>query len=147
MNKFRTPHTPHVRVTAQVGGESKTHQSFKDQCDINRIMSRYQKTGQLPELIRKNPVYGDFASAPDYHTAQNIVVKANEQFALLDARVRERFANEPLKFLEWATDPKNAKEMASLGLMKPEAVQRVANEKAARKKEASVTPKEPEAKK
>jgi len=141
--------TKHQNCRSQKGnwGESKTHQSFKDQCDINRVMSKYAKTGVLPELIKTNPVYGDFSSAPDYQEAQNIVIKAKEQFNALDAKVRERFANNPANFLEWANNPANAEEMATLGLMKKEAVERVQNAKAAHKNAKVEDKKEPEAKK
>lgn len=38
-----------------------THQSFKDECDINRIVETYARTGVLPQR-RMEPIYGD---APD----------------------------------------------------------------------------------
>lgn len=134
---FRTPHTPHVRVTAQATvGQSKTHQSFKDQCDINRIMAKAAKTGLIPSTQRE-PVYGDFASMPDFQEAQNIVLRSQQQFAALDAKVRAKFNNDPAKFLEWASDGSNAEEMATLGLLKPEAVKRVQDAKAASQKDTS----------
>lgn len=142
MALIRRQHDEHKRVSKTCGG-GKTHQSFKDECDINVLMSKYERTGQLPEMIKKNPVYGDFSNPVDFQHAQNMVIKVNQQFNALDARVRERFANEPQKFLEWVSDPKNADEMASLGLMKKEAVQRVANAKNEASK-AKVQPKKDE---
>lgn len=98
-------------------GEGRTKQSFKDECDINKIMNRYVKTGQLPAMQRKNPQYGDFSSALDFQAAQDIVVKAREQFEALPAKVRSRFKNEPSEFLRFMEDPENVKEMESLGLI------------------------------
>lgn len=117
--KFRKIYQKHKRV--QVLNEdpdnpSRTHQAFKDECDINNIVRKANSTGRLPERIKENPMYGDFSAAPAYQDAMNIVVKANEQFDLLPAETRERFANKPEKFLEFAQDPKNAPEMVKMGL-------------------------------
>lgn len=116
------------------GVKSRTKQQFKEECDINNIMKKFEKFGKLPDMIKQNPQYGDFADAPTYQESLNLVIHAQEQFAGLPAKVRERFANDPERFLAWATDGANAKEMASMGLMKPEAVERVKTERAARKK-------------
>nr|QJB19010.1 MAG: internal scaffolding protein [Microvirus sp.] len=96
--------------------ESLTKQSSKDECDINVIMRRFEKTGTLPDLIKKEPRYGDFSDPMEYQTACNLVIHAQSQFDSLDSRVRERFANDPEKFLEFASDPRNGEEMVTLGL-------------------------------
>ena len=97
-------------------GEGRTKQYFKEECDINTILKKYATTGVLPEMIKQNGVYGDFSQATDYQESLNQVMMANEQFAALPAAVRERFANDPVKFLEFAEDPKNGKEMVGMGL-------------------------------
>lgn len=112
--------------------EGRTKQSFKDECDINNIVKRYETLGQLPDLIKADPRYGDFSSVPDYQTSIMIVQKAQEQFDVLPSRVRERFANDPERFLAFAQDPKNAREMVSMGL--------AIEQKAEAKTAASVTP-------
>jgi len=91
-------------------------QYFKDECDINNILNRFEKTGILPDLIKQNPQYGDFSELPDYQQAIELVQKAQEQFTSLSAKIRDRFENDPAKFLEFATDPKNIDEMVTLGL-------------------------------
>lgn len=96
--------------------KSLAHQSFMDECDINNIMKKYAQTGELPGLIKAQPQYGDFSDMETYQESLNKVILAQEQFAALPARVRERFQNDPAKFLQFATDPKNGKEMVSLGL-------------------------------
>lgn len=96
----------------------RTKQCFKDQCDINKIVQRYKKTGRLPDLITGNPSYGDFSTALDYHAACNMVLKAETQFNALPAKVRSRFGNDPAKMLEFVADPNNAKEMIELGMAK-----------------------------
>lgn len=92
-------------------------------CDINELFRRFEKTGQLPNLIARNGRYGDFSAVPDYQEACNIVNHANEQFAALDVSIRNRFENNPAKFLEFATNDKNIDELEKMGLLKPEVVE------------------------
>lgn len=98
------------------GDPGETKQSAKDECDINKITARYERTGALPDLIRQDARYGDFSNVPDYMTALNVVNLANEQFGALDAHVRARFDNDPSKFLAFATDKRNIGDMVKLGL-------------------------------
>lgn len=95
---------------------SKTLQSDAAAADINNILSRYIKTGQLPDMIKENPRYGEFADVPTYQESLNVVILAQEQFANLDASVRRRFSNDPALFLEFAANPANMKEMVKMGL-------------------------------
>ena len=100
---------------------SMTQQSAKDECDINNILKRYEKTGILPDLIREDGAYGDFSEVPEYQEALNIVEKAQFQFNSLDGHLRKRFDNEPAKFLEFCQNPANLEEMYTLGLaIRPE---------------------------
>lgn len=100
-----------------VGKKSRTKQADARDCDINLIMKRFEKTGQLPDMIVRNPAYGDFSNAPDYQEALHIVRHAEEQFSNLDAPVRNRFSNDPVKFLEFANDPANVDELDKMGLL------------------------------
>lgn len=96
--------------------KGQTKQSMKDDCDINLIVKRYEKTGALPDMIRSEPRYGDFSEVPTFQDALGIVHLAEEQFAALDAPLRRRFGNNPVEFLEFATNPSNIDEMIKLGL-------------------------------
>lgn len=102
--------------------ENITKQSMAAECDINKILARYKKTGRLPELIQKNPMYGDFSKPVDYQTAFEIVERAEMQFAELSADVRDRFHNSPIEFLAFVQDKNNSKELIDMGLAtaKPE---------------------------
>lgn len=104
------------------GQNSRTKQAFKDSADVNNIMLRYQKTGVLPQMIKSNPTYGDFSNPVDLMGAYDLVRKAEEQFAGLPSRVRERFGNNPTEFLKFATDARNREEMGKLGLLKEDAL-------------------------
>ena len=51
--------------------ETLTQQHFKDECDINAILERFNVTGQLPTNVRQ-PISGDFIEAMDYKTAMGL---------------------------------------------------------------------------
>lgn len=106
---------------------SLTKQADRDAADINNILKRYEKTGELPNMIKRDPVWGDFADMPTFQEAFEVVAKAEEQFAALDAQVRRRFDNDPALFLAFASDPQNTEEMRSLGLLKTSAGAGVVN--------------------
>lgn len=95
---------------------SRTRQEFAKDSDINHIMQKYRNNGTLPQLIKRNPQFGDFSNVPDYQEALNTVQRAHEQFEGLSAETRDRFRNSPQAFLEFASDPRNAKELVRLGL-------------------------------
>lgn len=102
---------------------SLTKQADAKDCDINVLFARMEKGGSLPDMIAREPRYGDFSEVPDYQEACNIVLKAKEQFESLDAQTRNRFENDPAKFLAFANDPKNMDELEKLGLLHPDLVE------------------------
>lgn len=114
------------RVTFSTTGSSRTKQSFKDECDVNAIMRRFEKTGIIEHVNRFQGNYGDFTQVPEnYHAAVNQVIAAQGMFMTLPARVRARFANDPGNFLAFMDDPANQEEMIALGLAtrRPEAAE------------------------
>lgn len=106
-------------------GPGVTKQSFKDECDIHTIMQKYHATGLLTHLSASRPMYGDFTSVPDYQTALNRVNFANDEFAKLPAKMRERFHNDPVELLKFLENPENRKEAVDLGILKAEKVENV----------------------
>lgn len=116
---------PMVSDISFEGDKGVTKQSDSKDCDINLLMKRFERTGQLPDMIQKNPAYGDYSAVPDYQEALDIVRHADEQFINLDAHVRNRFDNDPAKFLAFANDPANQKELAKMGLLNAEATKRL----------------------
>lgn len=97
---------PEGRTVDQTGQESRTRQSEKDNCDINKIMERFNRTGRLPTMQSLPPNYGD-ARVVDYQTAQEIIKDAKTRFNALPAETRKHFGNDPqiyLQALQNATD-------------------------------------------
>lgn len=103
-------------------GESMAKQSFKDECDINLILARYQRTGILEHTRNSVAQYLDVSGA-DFQEAQNLIAGARSMFYELPAGLRERFENDPAKLLSFLEDEKNRPEAITLGLLRPEAGQ------------------------
>jgi len=103
---------------------SRTQQSFRDECDINNILRKFNITGQLP-AGSVQPQYGDFSGITDYQSALNAVMAAQDSFLALPAKVRSRFDNDPALFVDWVSDEANKDEMKALGLLREETVQAV----------------------
>jgi len=98
--------------------EGMTKQSFKDECNINKIMAKFQRTGVLNHYAKHQHQYGDIP-AIQYADALNIIADANSMFEELPSTVRAQFENDPAKFLEFAENPDNLDKMRDLGLAIP----------------------------
>lgn len=112
----KAPGQTFIKVTKSFNNPSLAKQSMKDECDINQIMRKFEKNGTLEHLNTFNGQYGDFADAPQYHDAMNIMLDANSMFDTIPSKIRAQFENSPSKFLEFAQDPENIKEMREMGL-------------------------------
>lgn len=98
-------------------GESLTKQSFKDEVDVNKIVERVLKTGDVSSLNGKEPIFGDVSTVPDFQRSMNIVSSMENNFSSLDAKIRERFDNDPFKLVVFLNDEKNRSEAEALGLV------------------------------
>lgn len=119
---FRTPFNYNImeasNETALVCPEpTLTQQQFKDETDINVIVERFGVTGQLPDAIIP-PTYGDYTNVPDFQTALNVVLQAEEAFMELPAKIRQRFGNDPQQYLEFCEDGSNREEAKRLGILR-----------------------------
>lgn len=93
----------------------RTKPEFKESCDVNYILKKYKMTGTWDMV--GSPLYGDYSDVVDYQEACNIQIRAQEQFENLPSELRNRFQNDPSKFLEYVNDEKNNEEMWRLGLL------------------------------
>lgn len=71
---FRLSEYDRVRVTCDPVGKSLTKQSFANDCDINVIMGRVEKSGTYP-MVQGQPFFGDFSDRMSYHDAMNRVLE------------------------------------------------------------------------
>lgn len=90
-------------------------QEFKEECDINTIVTRFGLTGEMPEFIT-TPLQGDFTEVTDYRSALHLVMEADAAFMEIPAETRERFGNDPGRFVAFCSDPANAEKIKEMGL-------------------------------
>ena len=113
------PHDPAVFATPIVGHDM-AKQSMKDECDINKMIERFRKSGMIEALDNQPQLYADVSGYGDYHGSLEIVRQTDELFMTLPADVREEFANDAGAFVEFAANPANRDKMLEMGLLKPE---------------------------
>ena len=72
------------KVHTFIPQESEVQQSMKDQCDLNKVIGRYDKVMTLDFLASHHDAqggqYGDFTDVPDYRTALDIKRSAEAAF-------------------------------------------------------------------
>lgn len=100
---------------------SKTRQEFAEECDINALMARYEKTGVISHISTATPQYLDLSETShlDLMHSLNVLNEATDGFMSLPAKVRAEFDNDPMKFVEFASDGKNLDQLREWGLAKP----------------------------
>lgn len=118
---FRHAYSPPLKVAITFEGPGRTKQSFKDECDLNVILKRYQLTGQVdPRLLREGQYLLSEIDPIDFQEAQFMTADAKSAFEALPSSVRGRFDNDPLRLLAWVHDPRNMQEAVKLGFLDPE---------------------------
>lgn len=98
-------------------GGTRVQQNQKDQCDINKIVGRYQRTGSITHIAKAISEFGDFSEVGDFFTAVTKVQAAQEAFDSLPAKVRSVVDNDTVKFVEFVENEKNFDECVELGLL------------------------------
>jgi phage internal scaffolding protein len=106
-----------VRVRTINKQPSKTDTQFKDEVDVNNIMRKFQRTGQISHLAKRDGTYMDVSEIKDLAESIEVVDKAAYAFEKLPAKIRNRFDNDPRKLVTFMQDEKkNLEEMYELGL-------------------------------
>lgn len=109
-SRFRTPYDGnHVRSVISFSKPSRTKQEFKEQCDVNKIVENFTKTGRLDQLNAAHGRYMDLVNLPgSYHEALNFVINARETFETLPSDIRNQFGNDIQAFMEACEKDPNA---------------------------------------
>lgn len=126
--EIRSRYNPGTRDGWQSTVPSMTQQQFRDEADINYIISMYDSTGVMPTYHGDGqpaqPMFGDFAELPDNaQDVYNQMLAAKADFDSLPLDVRKRFDYDPAAFLAFADDPNNADELVAMGLATKTAIQ------------------------
>ncbi len=92
----------HTRRSAAITLDTKggANPADADGADINKIMAKFKKTGTLPNVGLKNPLYGDFTFPEDIHSVREAVERAEDRFMDLPADVRSVCDNDWVQFYE-----------------------------------------------
>lgn len=94
---------------------SRTVQSAASAADINVIVERARQAGGFPGGSRQG-VFIDVSRIGDYRAALHKVKAAQDAFLGLPAAVRARFDNDPARFIDFVSNPVNAKPTADMGV-------------------------------
>lgn len=94
-----------------------TEQSHKVDADINMIINRHTKSGTpiRPEV----PLQFGEARPFDLQEAYHILDDSREAFMGLSAKVRKRFNNDVMQFIQFFQNPANRDEAVELGFIDP----------------------------
>jgi phage internal scaffolding protein len=95
--------------------DARTEQCHRDECDINKIIAKYDRTGVLNHVNDFEARYEDLTGL-DYQTMLNTVANANSMFEGLPSEIRNQFANDPANFISFMDDENNNEKMYEMGL-------------------------------
>jgi len=117
--------TPDMRSVCQrpgnVDGDGNilyvTKQAHKDECDVNNIIKKYDKTGLIIHVSKIEAEYGDMTGI-DFKSAQDKIAKAKSMFRALPAEIRKRFKNSASELLDFMDNGDNREEAIKLGLIR-----------------------------
>lgn len=100
--------------------DGRTKQCFKDECDINAIMARFDRTGTISHVAKYEAIYGDFSDFDFFEQTQKLT-RGREIFDDLPAEIRQEFGQSPAAFFNFVNDPANKDEVRSklTGLSQP----------------------------
>lgn len=98
---FKTPYNhdrdEEVRLTSLTCTDpSLTDQSFKDDVDINTIVDRLMKTGEVNIPLPEH--FGDQSEIPSLYEAAQRIAENNATFYKLSPKIRNEFMNDPLRW-------------------------------------------------
>lgn len=86
----RTQYTKAPDVGLKFKGKSLTKQAFKNECDINNVIKKYQSGGMITHISNKPLKYGDSPSL-DFQQTQLALAAANSLFENLPSDKRGIF--------------------------------------------------------
>ena len=92
-------------------GESMTKQSFKDSCDVNKILKKHGINHVRRHYNEFAGEFGDFSDVPDLFAAKIRLDRGQAVFNELSAEIRREFGNDMFAFYEYANDPANADDL------------------------------------
>lgn len=109
-----------LRIKKEFKKPSRTQQQFKQMSDVNNIVKKYKRVlgPKYMQVLQANVsrIYDDVSQIPDLRGAIDQLRHAEDVFLKIPAKVREKFDNDPVKFVSFVCDPANQDELVVLGL-------------------------------
>lgn len=97
---IKKQYRPSERVRSKIDPQTgRTHQSFREEVDINNLVNNWLKTGIAQFTVRR-PQYADISHLPDVAIARNLITRAEQEFSELPLAEREKFAS-AMDYLEF----------------------------------------------
>jgi len=105
------------RVQHPHGDEKRTRQEQLRSSDINTIVAQYQRSGTLPAVSSRQPLYGDFTLVGDeLQDLTEQMQNAQDRFDELPATVRRAADNDWRQFLTMFDDDEQRQALLDAGL-------------------------------
>jgi len=117
-------------------------QEFKEDADINVILARVMKTGEIPNMVLPEH-FTDVSEKKTYHEQATQLAEANALFYRLPADIRTKFSNDPATWADavvQATEKGDGEALEAFGIdlsIEAKATIARAQEKAAKAAEAT----------
>ena len=108
---------PRKRVVHKSSDKIITQRDDAAPHDLNKIVAQFLRSGAMPAVALRNPLYGDFSNFPiDPHEAREQMEMAEDRFMQLPAPVRTAARNDWTTFLEMFGDPEGRALLEEAGL-------------------------------
>jgi len=104
------------RITAKTSSVGMTEQHHKESCDIHVILRQSKRNGVIEHVNQFQGTYGDFANAPDFKAAQDLIAAGKTMFETVPAHIRTDMENDPSKFIDFMQNPENREQIQDYGL-------------------------------
>lgn len=105
------------RCSLKLNKTVKTDQSYKNLCDINLIVSNYNKTGVLSHVKSNLPTYMDHTEIPSLMEAHAIVRDAQAAFMELPSQIRKLMDHNPKNLESFIQNPENRDLLEKNGIL------------------------------
>lgn len=106
------------RTATYCADPSLTKQEFVEEQDINTILDRLARTGEVPNIVLPEH-FLDLTGRTDYFTMASKIADTNRLFYQLDATLRAEFMNDPARWADavvQAVDQGDADQLEALGI-------------------------------
>ncbi len=104
--------------------DSLVQRHFQQECDVNFIVDRYVKSGEMPHIAENPPVFADVSEVPDdLMQSYDKIFLAEQAFMQLPSKLRKELDNDPARLGAWLQDENNRSAAVSYGLIAAAAVQ------------------------